>query len=1150
MSTEYKKVLLLMMAHATLEADNPTLELAQQVIVTGAPGAPGNKRKIGDGVTAYNDLDFEKAGGDGLLWTTDESYAADLLTQIDGYFYSSVQVDNAGHDPRTDDGTWWLNLGRIGGGTGSVDGIAGEAISAGEVVYFSTDGKVYLADSAYIATAIVAGVALATVTTDDTITVMKIGLIDSYSGLTVGTEYYLGADGTIVTRGTVETDEYIVHMGTATATDTLDLFIQLPEATREQDDSAPIGSITYFSTYKDRSATGYLPFAFDNAISQANYPLLYSEIGDVYEAQHVAAGDSASGTGMFYPTPVPGAYDRMGLNYDFTSTDVNAGTWAINNVPAYFSSVRSGIPVRFELVSGTKPTGFDEGTVYFLRTNVAGSVYLAGTEAGAVASSGTIDPVTAGSGTFRLTQEGIAIDDAFQGHNRNIVRGNLTTDTAITDPSQPAAVVSGAGSLGYSNGVGGITDTLKTMNYYADTKNGTPRVTSETRPVTNYSFGYIKAENVTSAGEVISALRYDTGWITPTTFSALDIDVTHNLDAYLSDLDVKLMVNLSGEDSGITVDIGSIEYDKSSSIGETYGYSVVTPAGGKNSFQVRIGVDGLKYLGSSGQLSSVSDTWYYKVVVTAPNLMNTVYDVTSSPFKSITSSNTAITTDQELIIGPDESVVSSDGREPIEGMNLGTYIPPMVSIDGKRYPNPSCINIDDIDYDDEATWSAAEGSYGFFEDWENVAWKETSDWTGTGTALNEGDWIDFTAAIDSDYIRNSEAGGATATKIISVLVKRVTGSLFKIGYSTSVGNDGTYTWDTGIGTDGLHTEFLNIVKISGSLVFLTVKVTSTSIYTLFHLSTAGDQIKFKYLQVINDISFTPPFGMDGNSKNPARAYPFDKWDQPISFKFKPQFDWDVTVDRYIISDYVATIYSVIMYYYQARFVLELNGSTYYFGYDGTNWDGGTTTSGDATQFSSSTSSFLNSDHDVTIFVDKDNNQVDVWLDSDHVTVADSITLTSWNPNNLLGIGGIPLYSSPDTYYGNSLISNFCVHPKTQSLPIDQSKPFYDPLSLYNKSMEGRIPPFGNPFKSLIASGGGIVEEGENINGSYIIFESGLKVCMQDLPITAGICNVSYGSIWYSESSNVWSFPIIFDLAMWNATSATVTGSIYVMAIGY
>ena len=240
-----------------------------------------------------------------------------------------------------------------------------------------------------------------------------------------------------------------------------------------------VGEIKTFPTYKDRE--DLLPFAFDNAKSQADYPELYAEIGDMYEAEHVAAGDSASGAGNFYPTPIPGAYNRVGIP-DLT---ISGGTATL---PTGF---RNG--TLFLVKSGTDKA---VGTELYIRRTGAATVTYHSTEAGAIANTGAITVTGAGV----LTQEGISLDDAMQR-----ITGDAdfwSIDNGAYTVKNPREAEGAFNVIEGSEGTISIaldsTNRNRTQLKFDSADSPDARTTNETRPSTYITFGYIRYRSVRS----------------------------------------------------------------------------------------------------------------------------------------------------------------------------------------------------------------------------------------------------------------------------------------------------------------------------------------------------------------------------------------------------------------------------------------------------------------------------------------------------------------------------------------------------------------------------------------------------------------------------------------------------------------------------
>jgi len=105
-------------------------------------------------------------------------------------------------------------------------GTSGEALNAAEAVYVnSADGKIYRAtNNNTFEKANVLGVVKATVAAaDEPISIIVRGPCASFTGLTVGSEYFLDSNGAITPTPPGGGGLYSVHMGTAISATELDL---------------------------------------------------------------------------------------------------------------------------------------------------------------------------------------------------------------------------------------------------------------------------------------------------------------------------------------------------------------------------------------------------------------------------------------------------------------------------------------------------------------------------------------------------------------------------------------------------------------------------------------------------------------------------------------------------------------------------------------------------------------------------------------------------------------------------------------------------------------------------------------------------------------------------------------------------------------
>jgi hypothetical protein len=230
-----------------------------------------------------------------------------------------------------------------------------------------------------------------------------------------------------------------------------------------------LGETRIFSTYKDRSSVRLEPFAYDNAVSTSGtYSSLYSEIGHIFNDAHVAVGDtdlSGSST-LFYPTPPPDSYGRVGIpdiSIDGTSLALPSG-------------FRDG--TLFIVKSGTSQA---TGTELYIRRVDASTVSYHSSEDGAINNTGSISV----TGTGILTQEGIRIEDAFQGHHHTFNTGRANGLSGGGSADTPRFDATNTPRLN-DDATDPVSDTI------TDGDNGTPNVSNETRGKTHIEYKYIR----------------------------------------------------------------------------------------------------------------------------------------------------------------------------------------------------------------------------------------------------------------------------------------------------------------------------------------------------------------------------------------------------------------------------------------------------------------------------------------------------------------------------------------------------------------------------------------------------------------------------------------------------------------------------------
>jgi hypothetical protein len=142
---------------------------------------------------------------------------------------TSLGATSAGEIPALDSaGKLDITTMPVGFGQDAVTAVAGEALSAGDMVYFNASGAVLKADATAIAkqargyvTSAVANAANATVFFDDSNTAL--------TGLTPGLTYYLSVtSGGVTTTPTTTTGQIVQEVGFAVSATTLRVNIQEP----------------------------------------------------------------------------------------------------------------------------------------------------------------------------------------------------------------------------------------------------------------------------------------------------------------------------------------------------------------------------------------------------------------------------------------------------------------------------------------------------------------------------------------------------------------------------------------------------------------------------------------------------------------------------------------------------------------------------------------------------------------------------------------------------------------------------------------------------------------------------------------------------------------------------------------------------------
>jgi hypothetical protein len=561
----------------------------------------------------------------GTTWSAEATYGTGDLVWYDDFFWESQIDDNLNNTPV--EGASW-SVAKIEQFSVN-ERTAGESLTAPVFVYSGTDGKLYMGDNREITKSFLAGVCLSSASADGTTYTRLHGKLDGFTGLTAGTSYYLGNSGQPITKGSILDGEQIVFLGTAISTTELDLNIQPPQPANLYVD-APLGTkvTNAISGNSWLLSHGFAQADYDNGVSKSVYSAYWDEIHHMYNAAHVAVGDAdleALDNGLFYPTPPPDSYGRVGFpNFTTDQSVFTNGSVSIDlGVSDERNFYRNGTPIRIFIESGTLDSALTEGQVYYGRsgnTKDDGLISLHATEEDAINYDNPIEMNGDGSGTYKWTQEGIRLEDAGQ---------------RITGDSGEAGIRYASGSGWTGNGaisrgasVGNIYNTDTTaraaaaINFDSADSDGSKQNSNEFRGKTHIEFDYYKIEAVTPSGETVSALKYDTGWIANSDWTQQILSVTHSLNADISNLYIDFYISSDGTDDNSFKVVPASNENASSFVG--YGIHQVD----KNNILVTTAAEGIRVV-SETALNLLIDTesYYYKVVVTKPNLIATVSDV-------------------------------------------------------------------------------------------------------------------------------------------------------------------------------------------------------------------------------------------------------------------------------------------------------------------------------------------------------------------------------------------------------------------------------------------------------------------------------------------------------------------------------------------
>lgn len=301
----------------------------------------------GDLFTPANANEIKLTVNANIKWNSLASYSIDELIPYIGITYKSLQNVNNDNTPVTDGGEdlWWEEV-KTGGGL-EIEGVVALATIANTVMYFGSDGKLHTADNREFVKAIVAGVLIeATTTSDENSSVLSGGALEGFTGLTPGLDYYLGNSGNFVTKGAISYSEFIVPLGRAISSTSMDIKVNLPHPTRGQDDGSPIGTIVEWGGEEDLTdiPMGWKSAADGDELSRANFPELNTLMSDA----GYPWGDGDGSTTFNLPK---GFFDSGWLSTSTWASPPN--TIVINHeMKTLFDSLEGHIFVRNDSIPG------------------------------------------------------------------------------------------------------------------------------------------------------------------------------------------------------------------------------------------------------------------------------------------------------------------------------------------------------------------------------------------------------------------------------------------------------------------------------------------------------------------------------------------------------------------------------------------------------------------------------------------------------------------------------------------------------------------------------------------------------------------------------------------------------------------------------
>jgi hypothetical protein len=490
-----------------------------------------------------------------------------------------------------------------------------EAITANNVIALNPSGQGIIADKGDSNKVSIIGVAVESVSSGVEFKVKTMGLLDGFSSLTPGIVYYLGNSGGVVAETALENTDYKVKVGVAVSATEIFLDLGSPEVSLKAIDNSAIGTLFDIFTATVPAGLEEVPESATTK-SRSVYAAFWKEaLGEIdLFAPDAATATTNESSGLFSFPTMKDSYVRNGFHGTITAVDTanDIVTITKGNGETVGSTLRNGTPVRF--IGSDLPAGITAYTTYYITWDAGNSGWkLYTTEADAVGDTGSnqVTLTDAGTGTQIATQYGINLDDAMQRH----LHGFAVSSGAAGSEYLIGEAVAGASRIA-TRIIDGVREPI------ADGTNGDPRTTNETRGVTGYARKMIKVSHVLPSGEAATATKFDTGWVSNSDWTNAELVATHNFGANLSDLIVKFYLSSDGTEAN-TFEVKSTNYNSSGTLAQDAGFAIYQQD--TNGIYVQTGSAGVLITDDSGTTVIVdNESWYYKIVVYKPELLQTV----------------------------------------------------------------------------------------------------------------------------------------------------------------------------------------------------------------------------------------------------------------------------------------------------------------------------------------------------------------------------------------------------------------------------------------------------------------------------------------------------------------------------------------------